>query len=59
MYISRIDGYLNSDLVVQRDTLINANTFVYLGRSKYNQAQLDKINTIKERQKVYYKGYDE
>lgn len=59
MYISRIDGYLNSDLVVQRDTLINANTFVYLGRNKYNQAQLDKINAIKERQKVYYKGYDE
>ena len=59
MYISRIDGYLNSDLVVQRDTLINANTFVYLGRNKYSHAQLDKINAIKERQKVYYKGYDE
>ena len=59
MYISRIDGYLNSDLIVQRDTLINANTFVYLGRKNYNQAQLDKINAIKERQKVYYKGYDE
>lgn len=59
MYISRIDGYLNSDLVVQRDTLINANTFVYLGRNKYNESQLAKINAIKERQKVYYKGYDE
>lgn len=59
MYISRIDGYLNPDLIVQRDTLINANTFVYLGRNKYNQNQLDKINAIKERQKVYFKGYDE
>lgn len=59
MYISRIDGYLNSDLVVQRDTLINANTFVYLGRDKYNNEQLDKIAKIKARQKEYYKGYDE
>jgi hypothetical protein len=31
MYISRIDGKLNSDLLVQRDTLINANTFLYFG----------------------------
>lgn len=59
MYISRIDGYLNSDLVVQRDTLINANTFVYLGRQKYNDTQMAKINAIRERQKVYYQGYDE
>ena len=58
MYISRIDGKLNSDLIVQRDTLINANTFVYLGRHKYNQNQLDKIKAIKERQKVYYNSYD-
>lgn len=59
MYISRIDGYLNSDLVVQRDTLINANTFVYLGRDRYNNEQLDKIAKIKARQKEYYRGYDE
>lgn len=58
MYISRIDGKLNSDLIVQRDTLINANTFVYLGRGKYNQNQLDKIKAIKERQKAYYKSYE-
>lgn len=58
MYISRIDGKLNSDLIVQRDTLINANTFVYLGRHKYNHNQLDKIKAIKERQKVYYNSYD-
>ena len=59
MYISRIDGKLNSDLIVQRDTLINANTFVYLGRDKYNTEQLAKINAIKERQKAYFAGYDE
>ena len=59
MYIFRIDGYLNSDLVVQRDTLINANTFIHLGRNKYTEAQKAKIEEIKKRQKVYYQGYDE
>ena len=59
MYISRNNGSFNLDACVQRDTLINANTFVYFGRNKYNQNQLDKINAIKERQKVYFKGYDE
>lgn len=59
MYISRINGKLNSDLIVQRDTLINANTFIYLGRDKYNAEQLAKINAIKERQKIYFQGYDE
>lgn len=59
MYISRIDGYLNSDLIVQRDTLINTNTFVYLGRDKYDNNQLNKIAEIKARQKEYFKGYDE
>ena len=54
MYISRIDGKLNSDLLVQRDTLINANTFIYLGRSNYTQEQLDKIAAAKERQKMYF-----
>lgn len=54
MYISRIDGKLNSDLLVQRDTLINANTFLHLGRDNYSQENLDKIKAIKERQKAYY-----
>ena len=54
MYISRIDGKLNSDLLVQRDTLINANTFLYLGRDNYSEAQLQKIKEVKERQKAYY-----
>lgn len=55
MYISRIDGKLNSDMLVQRDTLINANTFLYLGRKNYNEKQLEKIRAIKEKQKEYYK----
>ena len=54
MYISRIDGKLNSDLLVQRDTIINANTFLYLGRDNYTEAQLQKIKEIKDRQKAYY-----
>ena len=58
MYISRIDGKLNSDMIVQRDTLINANTFLWLGRKNYNTKQLDKIKAIKERQKEYYKEED-
>ena len=54
MYISRIDGKLNGDLLVQRDTLINANTFIHLGRNNYNKEQLDKIAEMKQRQKEYY-----
>ena len=54
MYISRIDGKLNSDLLVQRDTLINANTFLYLGRKNYTEAQINEINAANERQKAYY-----
>ena len=54
MYISRIDGKLNKDLIVQRDTLINANTFIYLGRNNYSKSQLDAIEKVKERQKKYF-----
>ena len=56
MYISRIDGKLNSDLLIQRDTLINANTFIHLGRDNYSNSQLDKIKVIKEKQKEYFKS---
>ena len=54
MYISRIDGRLNKDLLVQRDTLINANTFLYLGRNNYSVENLEKIRAIRERQKQFY-----
>ena len=56
MYISRIDGKLNSAMLVQRDTLINANTFLYLGRNNYNDNQLAKIKAIKAKQKEYFKS---
>lgn len=54
MYISKIDGKLNSDVLIQRDTLINANTFIYLGRNYYTQDNLNKIAMIKEKQKEYF-----
>lgn len=54
MYISRIDGKLNPDLIVQRDTLINANTFLHLGRKNYTDDDKNRIAEIKERQKEYF-----
>lgn len=54
MYISRIDGKLNPDLLVQRDTLINANTFLHLGRKNYSKEQLEAIQAAKARQKEYF-----
>lgn len=54
MQISRVDGKLNSAIIVQRDTLINADTLMRIGRHKYNKSQLDKINKIKESQKVVF-----
>lgn len=58
MYISRVDGKLNGDLLVQRDTLINANTFLHLGRKNYTEEQIEKIKAAKERQKQYFNNDD-
>lgn len=54
MYISRVDGKMNADVLVQRDTIINANTFLHLGRHNYSRENMDKINAIKARQKEYF-----
>lgn len=54
MYISRVDGKMNADVLVQRDTLINANTLLHLGRHNYTKEDFDKINIIKENQKEYF-----
>lgn len=40
MYISRNDGYFNSAVSMQRDTLININTFARLGRDSYTEDEL-------------------
>lgn len=54
MYISRVDGKMNADVLVQRDTLINANTLLHLGRHNYTKEDFDKISMIKEKQKQYF-----
>ena len=41
-------------VLVQRDTIINANTLIYLGRKNYTEEQMAKIRAIKERQKEIY-----
>lgn len=48
MYISNNDGKLNTDVVHQRDTLINSNTLVRLGRNKYSAEELAKIERLKK-----------
>lgn len=58
MYISKIDGKMNMDVMVQRDTIINANTLMYLGRNNYSQSDINKIQAIKERQKEYFSNSD-
>jgi hypothetical protein len=58
MYISRNDGKINASVLVQRDTIINANTLMWLGRNNYNKTQKAKIMAVKARQKeIYGIGY--
>lgn len=54
MYISKIDGKFNKDVMVQRDTIINSNTLLRLGRHNYSQEDFDKIEKIRKKQKKYY-----
>ena len=46
-YISRNDGLFTNLVNHQKDTLINANTFVELGRGVYSKDDIDNINKIK------------
>ena len=43
MYISRSNGMLNSDVLVQRDTLINSNTLVGLTKDLYTEEELAEL----------------
>ena len=54
MYVSKIDGNVNRDVLPQRDTIINANTFIKLGRKYYSDEDLEKIEAIKVKQKEYF-----
>ena len=44
MYIDNNDRMLNTSVIPSKDTLINANTLIRLGRGKYSEAQLAKIH---------------
>lgn len=43
MHISKNDGFFDNDYNQQRDTIINLNTFVQLGRESYTAEQLEAI----------------
>lgn len=47
-YISNNNGELNADVLYTKDTIINLNALLFMGRNKYSEAQLEKIKRIKE-----------
>lgn len=47
MYISKNDGLFDNTYNQQRDTIINLNTFVRIGRSFYTPEQLAAIKAAK------------
>ena len=49
MYISRSNGMLNSDVLPQKDTLVNANTLNYLTLNEYNEKEMAHIKRIKNK----------
>ena len=54
MYISHIDGKLDSRVLVQRDTLINANTLMWMGRNKYTKKAMDKLVALRKKQEKLF-----
>ena len=48
MQISRNDGKFNGEVLFSKDSMINANSIVYLSRKKYTKEQLDIIKKAKE-----------
>ena len=47
MQVSRNDGKFNNQVNHQRDTIINFNTLIHLGRSNYSPAELEQIKAVK------------
>lgn len=47
MQISRNDGKFNNQVNHQRDTIINSNTLIRLGRHNYSPAELEQIKKVK------------
>ena len=54
MYISHINGKLDTRVLVQRDTLINANTLMYLGRNKYSKEDKEKLLELQKKQAALF-----
>lgn len=52
MYISRNNGMLNPEVMIQKDTLVNANTLNDLSYHKYSKEEMDHIIRIKEKAKL-------
>lgn len=59
MYISKIDGKMNKDVMVQRDTIINSNTLIRLGRQIYTEDDFAKIEKIRKKQEKYFASEDD
>lgn len=54
MYISRNDGYFNTDVSMQRDTLINANTLARVGRENYTSEEAANLKAlVKQRKELF------
>ena len=47
MHISKNDGLFDNAYNQQRDTIINMNTFIQIGRKYYSEAQLEAIRKAK------------
>ena len=45
---------MNSNINLFKDTVINLNAFLDLGRDSYSPQQIEKIKAAKERQKAYF-----
>ena len=48
MQISHNDGKFNTDILFSKDSMINANSMIYLSRKRYTKEQLDNIKKAKE-----------
>ena len=48
MQISRNDGKFNSDVAWTKDTIVNANSMIYLSRKYYTEDQINRIRMAKE-----------
>ena len=53
MYISNNDGKLSSDLVPGKDTLINGNCLIRMGRKNYTTDEMAKVQAALSKKKYY------